>query len=110
MLRISQAACRGASVFFRVCTGCTPVFGSGGRRVCSLLLTSAVWCISKRGRAGLCTPRLLAAGNRLLPGETLRARLYVMFIIGHRTLLRTQTPKDRLQHRLTGFQFDCWTA
>ena len=42
-----------------------------------------MWCISKRGRAGLCTARLLVSGNRLLPGETLRAQLVMMSFIGH---------------------------
>ena len=50
MLRISQAGCRGtsASRLHRVYSA----LGSGERRVCSLSLASAVWCISKRGLGG----------------------------------------------------------
>ena len=77
-LRVSRAALSGS---FRLTSvpGDTGVWGRE-RRVCSLSLTSAVWCISKRGRPGLCTLRPLVAGNRLLPGgNTTGAGLHNVF-------------------------------
>ena len=37
-----------------------------------------------RGWGGSCTTRTALPRNRHLPGETPRAQLYIMFVIGHR--------------------------